>query len=57
MKQSRLVKLAIFLVTTVLLSGCFFGPGPGDDRHYDHGDHGDHRDQHEHGDHEGDRDR
>ena len=52
MKHSRLVTLAIFLVATVMLSGCVVaGYGDRGDGRYDH----DHGEQHDHDHHDGDR--
>jgi len=50
MKQTRLVKMALFLMAAVLLSGCVFDGDRGGDWH-DHGDQHDHP-QYDH-DHDG----
>ena len=56
MKHSRIVKLMIFLVATLLLSGCILDGrgGRGDDRFehdHDRGDQHDHDREHHEGDH------
>ena len=55
MKQSRWVTLAVFLVATIMLSGCVWeghdGFRDGDRREHDGGEHHDH--DPDHGDHDG----
>jgi hypothetical protein len=60
MEKSLLIGLAILLLTTSTLSGCFWmaedhETGPGDYHERDHGDHhGEHHDDQEHHDDHGD---
>jgi len=52
MKYSHLLKLTLFVMTAVMLSGCVWG-GPGWDHggdRYDH-DRGEHHDHDDHGEH------